>query len=176
MFEISQLFNNIGTGVITATAALAGIFLTNRENNKRLALQLNNENNKHREVMREKLEELYVQFRKWSLSVEYFYEDHISFLKGKIDLEALQNLAYKRENNFDFNRIEMLINLYFPDLLPIFDELKKSFRLDAYECFTNRTLNQLLSERAEFSQKVHILEDLIIKQSYVAIAPYARDL
>lgn len=177
MFEASQLFNNIGTGVITATAALVGIFLTNRENNRRLALQLNNEkNNKYTEVMREKLEELYIQFKKWSDATKYHHENYVYLLEGKIDTENFLGL-WRTKQEIDFVRVEMLINLYFPNILPAFKDMMRSVN-EAYEIlevlhntpkdeeiFIGEFLSKYLPVKTEVLKKLKTVEDLIIKQS-----------
>lgn len=107
------------TGVITAVATLTGIFITNQANNERLRLQLKHEQNeKQNELIRSKLEELYVLFKKWDASISQVYLTRTSVMAGKLDYRsALEiNKDVGEKSTVDFSRLEMLIDLYFPKL------------------------------------------------------------
>ncbi len=70
------------TGFITASATLTGIFITNKANNERLALQLSYEQNaKQKELIRTKLEELYILFKQWSANISIIYLSHQCYVR-----------------------------------------------------------------------------------------------
>jgi hypothetical protein len=108
------------TALFTAIATLSGVFLTNIANNQRLALQLNHERQtKQKELMREKLEQLYILFKKWDLTVQNVYINYLRAMKGNITYDTLLKIESERsDKSVDYNRLEMLIDLYFPNIKP----------------------------------------------------------
>ena len=114
------------TALFTAVATLSGVFITNKANNKRLALQLNHEQEiKQKQLMREKLEELYLLFKRWTFIIDMTYINHARAMKGDIDYQTMLDMEVERDNKntFDFNRIEMLIDLYYPNIKPAYEGL-----------------------------------------------------
>lgn len=112
------------TALFTAGGTLAGVFITNKANNKRLALQLNHEQEiKQKQLIREKLEELYLLFKRWTSITDMMYINHARAMKGDIDYQTMLDMEVERnnKNTFDFNRIEMLIDLYFPNIKPAYE-------------------------------------------------------
>lgn len=109
------------TGFITAVATLTGIFFTNQANNERLRIQLNYEQKeKQKELIRSKLEELYILFKQWHTNITSVYLTHASVMAGKLDYKSALEMEKDRQEKslVDFNRLEMLIDLYFPKLKP----------------------------------------------------------
>lgn len=109
------------TGFITAVATLTGVCVTNQANNERLRIQLKHEQNeKQKELIRSKLEELYILFKQWNTNITTNYLIQTSVMAGKLDYKsALEMNKDKGEKSLvDFSRLEMLIDLYFPKLKP----------------------------------------------------------
>jgi hypothetical protein len=107
------------TGFITAVATLVGIFITNQANNERLRLQLKYEQNeKQKELIRSKLEELYVLFKKWSMNISTVYLTQTGVMAGKLDYKSALEIQKDGgdKSKVDFDRLGMLIDLYFPRL------------------------------------------------------------
>jgi hypothetical protein len=107
------------TAFVTASATLTGIFITNKANNERLALQLNREQDvKQKELMRSKLEDLYILFKQWDQNISMVYLNRTSVMAGAINYTSALEMDKDRgeKNTVDFSRIEMLIDLYFPTL------------------------------------------------------------
>lgn len=109
------------TGFITAIATLSGVFITNQANNGRLSLQLKHEQNKkHKELIRNKLEELYILFKQWDTNISTVYLNRTSVMAGDLDYKSALEMDKNRgeKSTVDFSRLEMLIDLYFPRLKP----------------------------------------------------------
>lgn len=115
----ATLYSACLTGFITAVSTLSGIFIANKANNERLHLQLEYERNeKQRELALSKLEELYVLFKQWEVTVLSTYIARISFMAEKFGYESILKMEKEivERNKGDFNRLEMLVDLYFPRL------------------------------------------------------------
>jgi hypothetical protein len=109
------------TGFITAIATLSGVFITNRANNERLSLQFRHEQNeKHKELIRDKLEELYILFKQWNTNISIVYLNQTHVMAGNLDYKNALEMDKDRgeKGAVDFSRLEMLIDLYFPRLKP----------------------------------------------------------
>jgi hypothetical protein len=106
---------------LAAIATLSGVFITNQANNKRLSLQLKHEQNeKHKELIRNKLEELYILFKQWDANISTVYLNRTSVMAGDLDYKSALEIDKNRgeKSTVDFSRLEMLIDLYFPRLKP----------------------------------------------------------
>ena len=121
-----QIYIAIVSSIITATVTLLAVFLTNRGNTNRLLLQLEQErNSKRAKLHREKLEKLYV------LSAKYikFFGSHclpyLNVMEGKLDYNQALDLTIEGGNKEipDFDRLQMLIDVYFPKLLEPFKHI-----------------------------------------------------
>jgi hypothetical protein len=73
----------------------------------------------------EELEELFVLFKKWASNIDLIYINHARAMKGDIDYLVMLGMEIERsnENSFDFDRLEMLINLYFPNIKLAYERL-----------------------------------------------------
>lgn len=114
------------TALITAAVTLLGVLFTNLGNTARIRLQLEHERSlKKEELYRERLEELYVLFETWSTSLFIYYLPYISVMEGKISYnDALdQTIKQGSESSADFHRLQMLVDIYFPEVKPEFNAL-----------------------------------------------------
>ena len=122
----STAYTAFFTAVITATVTLLGVYLTNRGNTQRLKLQLELEIEiKEKEIMRARLEELYILMEHWASSLINIYLPYISAMNGKLPLTKVleMNLEYMEKSKSDFKRLQMIMDLYFPDVKPAFNKL-----------------------------------------------------
>ncbi len=114
------------TAVITATVTLLGVYLTNRGNTQRLKLQLELEREiKEREFIRERLEELYILMEHWVSGLITLYLPYLSATSGKLPLNKVleMNIENMDKSKSDFKRLQMIMDLYFPDVKPAFNRL-----------------------------------------------------
>lgn len=168
------------TALFTAGGTLAGVFITNKANNKRLALQLNHEQEiKQKQLIREKLEELYLLFKRWTSITDMMYINHARAMKGDIDYQTMLEMDVERDNKntFDFNRIEMLIDLYFPNIKPAYERVigtctkANQFMLSyGNQCLEGNTdgkkfIAPFLDAQNKFSQEAERVIKLIAEQA-----------
>lgn len=116
----------LAAAIITATITLIGVWLNNRSNTYRLKLQLeDNRLTKRDEILRDRLEELYLLSEKWvnALSTNYF--PYFSVMKGEMSYNQALDMTIEqcKNNTYDFNKINMLIDLYFHDIKRHYDEV-----------------------------------------------------
>jgi hypothetical protein len=115
------LYLTVFVGLFTATATLSGVWITNQANNKRLDLQLKHElQEKDREIIRGKLEELYILFKQSTTFIASAYLSRTEVMAGETNLKSALDIESKETGIglCDFNRLEMLIDLYFHNLKP----------------------------------------------------------
>jgi hypothetical protein len=174
------VYATIFTAFITAFATLSGVFLSNQSQKERYELQINNEKSlKNNELLREKLEELYLLFNAWSTHIEIVYINQTRGMAGDLDHEAVLDLEIQigKEVTDNFGRIKMLIDLYFPNLRDeynIVDQAKSSANEIMLEyrnnCFDEkydgkRFVQVFLSRQREFSETANNLQKLIAQQA-----------
>ena len=116
----------IATALLTAGAALAGVYLTNRENSKRLKLQLDHESEKkHRDLQRKMAEELYELTDEWLSGLFVKYINLSSVMKGEMNYNQYhdQLIEYGNKSKSKFVRLEMIISIYFPELTTAYEKV-----------------------------------------------------
>jgi hypothetical protein len=116
--EIPGSAYTVMTALITAIATLLGVYLTNKGNTHRFFRQLEHERESNRrKLMRDKLEELYVLSEKYINSLGCHYLPYLDVMMGELTYnQALDMTIRQRDtNSVDFHRLEMLIDLYFPE-------------------------------------------------------------
>lgn len=121
-----EIYIAIATAVITATVTLLAVFLTNRGNTNRLLLQLEHERNTNRDALqREKLEELYVLAVKYIKLLGSHYLPYLRVMEGDLDYNQALDLTIESGNKErpDFDRLQMLIDVYFKKLREPFKQL-----------------------------------------------------
>jgi hypothetical protein len=78
------------------------------------------------ELKREKAEELYLLLTEWS-KVLFLQKQHLVYvMKKEISYREYQDYIIKNfgdNTKFDFKRIDMLINIYFKNLLPFYNKV-----------------------------------------------------
>lgn len=168
------------TATTTAVATLTGVFLTNKANTARLILQQENERViKQNELMRDKLEELYLLSKKWITYMEITYLNYTRAMDGQFDEKTLLDIEIKRgnENTDDFSRIEMLIDLYFSNIKLAYDDAMKArekaskfMLLYEGQCLEKNTdkkkfVEPFLKAQEEFSQESKRMIKVIAEQA-----------
>ncbi|ELB2259634.1 hypothetical protein QNZ79_004554 [Vibrio parahaemolyticus] len=105
--------------IVTAVAALLGVYITNLAQERRAKMEFRNKVMlQERELKREKLEEMHTLFQKWELDVSGLYLIYISVYQGKYSAEEAMELSQKNrlQEKGDQQRFQTLMQLYFPDL------------------------------------------------------------
>ncbi|MDG2668501.1 hypothetical protein P7M43_18225 [Vibrio parahaemolyticus] len=105
--------------IVTAVAALLGVYITNLAQERRAKMEFRNKVMlQERELKREKLEEMHTLFQKWELDVSGLYLIYIPVYQGKYSAEEAMELSQKNrlQEKGDQQRFQTLMQLYFPDL------------------------------------------------------------
>jgi hypothetical protein len=116
----------LSSGVVVGAVTLFGVFLTNRSNTARLKMQLENESQQRRaELLRGRGEELYELTDKWLKSLGGYYLRRTFVMQGKLTYNQCFELDIKEgeKESFNFGRIEMLIDVYFPTTRSAYDKI-----------------------------------------------------
>jgi hypothetical protein len=107
---------------LTAVVTLTAVHLTNRGQERRLSIALDRkQRTKKSALTREKGEELYLLAGGWLDSLASNYLRKSMVMQGKLTWSEYQDLTLQATALVDFNRLCMLINVYFKDLKPPFD-------------------------------------------------------
>jgi hypothetical protein len=126
-----------------------------------------------------RLEELFILFKKWALNIDLIYINHARAMKGDIDYQAMLDMEIERcdKNAFDFNRLEMLINLYIPDIKPAYERVLEAkakanqFMLEyGNQCVAGNTdgrkfLSAFIDAQNKFSHEAERVIKLIAEQA-----------
>ena len=133
-----QSLYSLASALLTGVITLLAVNLTNKANYKKLLRETDIEKEfKTNEILREKLEELYVLFSKWITFQCGYWLPYHKVMLGEISYNQAHDINLKREKkNDDFERIEMLVDLYFPTLRKEYEDLIS----------TQDKVNQILSE------------------------------
>ena len=121
--------NEILTALITAFVTLLAVYLTNEANYKKLLLQRDLERElKLKDIHREKLEELYCLSNSWIKNHVANWSPYYQVMLGELEYNDALDLTIKHfeKNTLDYNRIDMLISLYFNSLKNEFEILTKA--------------------------------------------------
>lgn len=105
---------------------ILGIWITNRANLKKQEIQFEHEKQQNKEVLlRNRLEELYILSDKYfntlvshQLPLRMVMQGEMSF-NDAIDL----HIEWAKEKKFDFQRVEMIIEMYFSELQEPYNEV-----------------------------------------------------
>lgn len=112
--------------VVGALISIIVVTLTNRSNLRQLKLQLDTKaKNDEAVLVRERMEELYVLLSNW---INVFFGDYLNLtlvIKGELSYDEYLDITIKdgKSRKFDFNRIEMLFDIYAPTLKADFDNM-----------------------------------------------------
>lgn len=116
---LNAAFIAIFTTILTASVTLLTTYLSNKANTQRMKMQLQHERlSVKQDQLHEKLEELYVTSKKWFLCIDGYFLIFKSALFGKSSMEEAEVsfLEHARKQDIDYQRLEMLLELYFPQL------------------------------------------------------------
>lgn len=103
-------------GAVIGASSAIGVGLLNNSHERKLQRQ---------HIYRERLEELYILVGQWSrLRLEHFGRV-ISFMRGETTQDEYYNHKIKLPVNFDFSRLEMIVNMYGVVLKPSFNSLRE---------------------------------------------------
>jgi hypothetical protein len=130
-------------------------------------------------VEESRLEELFILFKKWASNIDLIYINHARAMKGDMDYQVMLDMEIERcdKNYFDFNRLEMLINLYFPNIKPAYERLIETrtkankFMLEYGNQYVGgntdgrKFLAPFLDAQNEFSQEAERVIKLIAEQA-----------
>ncbi len=127
-------FNTILMTLLSAASggavALISVFLTNRSNTKRLKMQFDHESIQRKtELLRSRGEELYELTEKWRNAFFGYYLRRSGVMQGKLTYNQCLDMDIKdgkEASSYNFSRIEMLVDVYFPDARPAYDKMMAS--------------------------------------------------
>jgi hypothetical protein len=118
MTDYITTLSNLSSAITGAAGALVGVWLTNRANDHRARTQSKSDlSREQRALVRERGEELYQHADRWQSNLRANSFTWLGVMQGRysandaLDMEINQN----RERKYDFGRIEMLVDVYFPD-------------------------------------------------------------
>lgn len=131
----SNIYIAVISPIITAIVTLSAVFLTNRGNTNRLLLQLKHERKSKRDdLYRTKLEDLYILIVKYIKLLGSHYLPYLKVMEGELNYNQALDLTIESGSRdmLDFDRLQMLIDIYFPHLqeslnklLEVRDDLNK---------------------------------------------------
>jgi hypothetical protein len=156
----------IVSGAITAFSTLCAVLITNYFNYRSLKtnLELTKEQNKI-QLKSQKIEDLYLLFEKWQVTLSSMYLLHLRVFYNKLTFEQAQELT--REPNTletgDFQRISMLLNIHFPELLVLYKSVNIArkelvpFLSDPKE--TKLTAQSFIEKQEGFEEQCRIFKE-----------------
>ena len=131
---MSEAYIALGSALGGAAAGgiltLVGTLLSNRSSEKRLKEQFDHEASQRKaELLRQRGEELYVAAHRWVHELAGIHIARLSVMRGELTYNQALDLDIKhgeqREDRVTemFNRIELLVDAYFPSTRPAYDKL-----------------------------------------------------
>ncbi|HFC8517596.1 hypothetical protein [Neisseria weaveri] len=123
---MTQHVATILTALFSGGFVILGVVLTNRHNLKQLRLQHENERVKEsRDLLRQRGEELYELVAQWIDGITSVYLHRNILMQGKITLDECVELdkKYLSKTKNDYDRLVMLIEVYFPEVRSVYDEV-----------------------------------------------------
>lgn len=112
------------TAIISATAALLGVYLSNRAQEKRIKIQFSNDRaEKNLQFKREKLEEMFNLFQKWEIDITKCYLGYNDVYKGICDYATASKYSNEHmvQEKGDYQKFQTLLQLYFGELVVDFN-------------------------------------------------------
>jgi hypothetical protein len=123
---LNDIRATIYPAILGALIALISVYLTNRSTTQRLRLQFELEREaRNKDFIRDKLEELYLLHEAWLNALATSYLPFLSVMKGEMTYDDALDLFIKNNKSptVDFKRLQMLVDLYFPEIKVAFDQL-----------------------------------------------------
>lgn len=116
-------------GVLVGSVfTILGIWITNRANLKRLEIQLKHAKETNKEnLMRDRLEELYILSDKYFNTLVSHQLPLRIVMRGEMSFnDALDlHIEWGKEKKFDYQRLDMIIEMYFNELQEPYNEVLK---------------------------------------------------
>lgn len=115
-------------GAIALCSALCTVWLTNKSSTAREKLKLDHDAAQRRaEVLRDRGEEFYETVEKWLMGLTTHYMDRAKVMRGKLTFNQCLELEIASGEKYpiDVNRVELLIDAYFPSTRAAYDEVSK---------------------------------------------------
>ena len=122
------LISSTVTVIVTAIVTLLAVWLTNHLNFKHLERKLNFESDEKKMfLIRQRAEELYELADKWLLGLSIHHLNLYAVMQNKINYNEYLQLTIENGKSSDsnFGRLEMILHLYFPELITKYSEVVK---------------------------------------------------
>ncbi|MBJ6750737.1 hypothetical protein [Geomonas anaerohicana] len=122
----SQAWIALATAILSSGMTLLGVWLSNRATNQRVKLQLEHDQKiKYDDIIRNRLEELYVESKRYLNHLCSYYLPYRQVMKGELNFNQALDLTISSAENakFDPNRVTLLIHMYFPEVQLAFDDI-----------------------------------------------------
>lgn len=122
----SQAWIALAAAILSSGMTLLGVWLSNRATNQRLKLQLEHDQKiKHEDLVRNRLEELYVESKRYQNHLCSHYFPYRQVMQGELTFNQALDLTISsgEKVKFDPNRVTLLIHMYFPEVQPAFDDI-----------------------------------------------------
>tara|TARA_R110000764_G_scaffold14092_1_gene40434 strand:- start:694 stop:1263 length:570 start_codon:yes stop_codon:yes gene_type:complete len=114
------------TALLTSALTLIGVWLTNKSNNERLSIQLEHEGKlKREELFRDRLEELYVESRRYMNAVVTYFLPYRQVMEGELTFNQALDLSIDRGYTHNPERVHLIMDMYFPELRDSFSDVEK---------------------------------------------------
>ncbi|WP_417448456.1 hypothetical protein [Idiomarina abyssalis] len=114
------------TALLTSLITLLGVSLTNKSSNERLKIQLAHEMAIRKDEMyRARLEELYVESKKYIKAIITHFIPYRSVMAGDITYNDALDISLNKNYNHNADRICLIIDMYFPELQERYLSIKK---------------------------------------------------
>jgi hypothetical protein len=104
-----------GGSLLTGVFTLLGVWLANRSSYKQLTEKLRHESAREtREILRQRLEELYTLIGQWSNELSTHYLPYLKVMDGELSYNDALDITLRGNSRVDANRMFTLAELYFP--------------------------------------------------------------
>lgn len=118
----SETFVGLGGVIFGSLLTTFGVWLTNRANLRQVRLQLEHEERAFRQRQtKERLEELYLLVCRWQHGLFSNFLNLTLVMKGEADYNWYLDQMKELSSTVDFNRLEMIIGIYGPELKSVYD-------------------------------------------------------
>ena len=98
---------------------------TNQSNNERLKIQLDHEReSRKQELISERLEELYVESKKYMNSIVGHFLPYIKVMQGEITYDDVLDMTLNTKIEHNYERVLLIMDMYFPELRDSFSKVE----------------------------------------------------
>lgn len=114
------------TALLTSTLTLIGVRYTNKSNNERLSIQLEHERKlKREELVRDRLEELYVESKRYMNAVVTYFLPYRQVMEGELTFNQALDLSIDNGYTHNPERVHLIMDMYFPELRDSFSDVEE---------------------------------------------------